>query len=303
MLTAKGKDGRRIPVINNDGSKNTTAYCPCCGKSMVAKAGEMRIPHWAHSKAERCDEWWEPETEWHVEWRNRFLDVSEAVSRVEVEHVLEKDGTKHFSDVRINDELSLVLRRARLDENTINARISFFGNLIWIVQGKVSEYNRLKRQLSSKELKKVDGLKNCYKCDNIWYSFFERWSCSRCPIVFDFKSASDGSEADLWIVVPQIGNKRNIVCMSIDEFRDRLIKDGRLFKKSYEEVNAEFDKRKTIVEEQGRRGCTSSVKLQSDALLSKISTSECYADILKMYGGNEELAKYWSQKGQMNGFG
>lgn len=300
MLTAKGEDGRRISVINNDGSKNTKAFCPCCGKSMVAKAGEVRIPHWAHCKAERCDEWWEPETEWHVEWRNRFLNVEGAVAKVEIEHVLEKNGAKHFSDVRINDELSLVLRRARLDENTINNRISFFGDLIWIVQGKVSEYNRLERQLSNKELKKVDGLGRCYKCDNIWYSFFERWGCSRCPVVFDFQSASDGSMADLWIVVPKNGKKRNIVCMSIDAFRDRLVKEGHLFKKSYEEVNAEFDKHKTVVEEQGRREYTPSAIPQSHDSLSATQTFKSYADMVKIYGGNEELAKYWFQKWQQN---
>lgn len=88
--------------------------------------------------------------------------------------------------------------------------------------------------------------------------------------------------------------------MSVDAFRDRLVKEGHLFKKSYEEVNAEFDKCKTVVEGQGQREYVPSAIPQSRYSLNEAQNFMSYADMVKMYGGNEELAKYWFQKRQQN---
>ncbi len=243
MLTARAADGKRIPAANDDGSKNTAAWCPCCGKPMVARVGTERRPHWAHKSAERCDEWWEVESEWHIEWRKRFLDAAKPNVKIEVEHVLEKDGSRHFSDVRIDDRLSIILRRARMDDAMKSERLSFFGDLIWLVQAKNSEYNRLIRQLNEFELHTAVGLKDCNICVNADKSFFSSWKNARCLVVFDFRLASGSDSEKLRVVVPGSGLSRNIVCLGVDDFVERIVTMGMLFRKTNEEVNAEFDNR------------------------------------------------------------
>ena len=156
MFTARDKNGNRIPVIDNDGKKNTVGFCPCCGKSLIPKVGNgVRSPHWAHCHAERCDEWWEPESEWHIKWRTDFSKSNNIIS-VDIENVLEKNNEKHFYDIRIDEKISLILRRARLSSEQLQLRENFFGNMAWIVEAKVSEYNRLRRQLRTLDLQKID---------------------------------------------------------------------------------------------------------------------------------------------------
>jgi ssDNA-binding Zn-finger/Zn-ribbon topoisomerase 1 len=46
--------------------------CTGCGGEMVAKCGRVKVWHWAHKGAPPCDPWWENETEWHREWKDRF---------------------------------------------------------------------------------------------------------------------------------------------------------------------------------------------------------------------------------------
>ena len=246
MLTARAADGKRIPAANDDGSKNTAAWCPCCGKPMVARVGTERRPHWAHKSAERCDEWWEVESDWHIEWRKRFLDAAKPNVKIEVEHVLEKDGGRHFSDVRIDDRLSIILRRARMDDAMKSERLAFFGDLIWLVQAKKSEYNRLIRQQEESELLPVVGLKACNVCASADKSFFSSWKNARCLVVFDFRLASGWDSEKLRVVVPGGGLSRNIVCLGVDDFVERIVTTGSLFRKTNEEVNAEFYKRRRL---------------------------------------------------------
>ena len=49
-----------------------SAECPACDDAMIAKCGEHRVWHWAHRGAHTCEPWWEPETEWHRDWKNHF---------------------------------------------------------------------------------------------------------------------------------------------------------------------------------------------------------------------------------------
>lgn len=50
----------------------TTAVCSLCFKNVISKCGEVNVWHWAHTKLESCDKWYEPETKWHKDWKNKF---------------------------------------------------------------------------------------------------------------------------------------------------------------------------------------------------------------------------------------
>ncbi len=76
----------------------------------MARVGEVRRPHWAHESGERCDEWWEEESDWRDGWLQLFSQSPNA----DIENVLEKNGEKHFYDVRFGDSLVAVFRRTRL---------------------------------------------------------------------------------------------------------------------------------------------------------------------------------------------
>ena len=48
------------------------AICPTCLKEVIAKCGRIKVWHWAHKSKLDCDSFSEPETEWHINWKNNF---------------------------------------------------------------------------------------------------------------------------------------------------------------------------------------------------------------------------------------
>jgi competence CoiA-like predicted nuclease len=46
-------------------------HCPQCDSEVIAKCGKVTAWHWAH-KADDCDSWSEPLTQWHADWQARF---------------------------------------------------------------------------------------------------------------------------------------------------------------------------------------------------------------------------------------
>ena len=66
MQYALSAESKRIPA-----SPGLHAFCPLCGRSVVAKCGTIKLWHWAHTFASNCD-WHEPESLWHRSWKERF---------------------------------------------------------------------------------------------------------------------------------------------------------------------------------------------------------------------------------------
>src|SRR5262249_8392173 len=88
MLWANIDGARSAP------SRGSRAECPVCSHSVIAKCGTQRVHHWAHLGQRACDQWWEPETEWHRAWKLKFPDTWH-------ECVMHDDaGEKHIADVR-----------------------------------------------------------------------------------------------------------------------------------------------------------------------------------------------------------
>src|SRR5262249_54087915 len=77
-----------------EAQRGLSAKCPVCGDAMIAKCGEIRDWHWSHRVTRTCDRWWEPETEWHRNWKNQFPEHwQEIIQRSD-------DGEKHIADVK-----------------------------------------------------------------------------------------------------------------------------------------------------------------------------------------------------------
>ena len=308
MLTARDKEGNRIPVVNNDGTTNMTGFCPCCMKPLVAKVGHgERCPHWAHRHAERCDEWWESETNWHLKWRKWFIDANGTIP-IDVENVLEKDGESHFYDIRFAENLSFILRRARLSMDQLQLRERFFGNMAWIIEAKKTDFSRLVKQLYDSDLKELE-LKNCYWCLSADESFFAHWQDCTMPVVFDFLEASkerekDGANdslgEDLWVVLPKNEMREYfVVRLKRMDFHNRLLGSGKIFKKTYSEVSEILRKKNYLREDVTMRHASpppskmlqEKIYIPENNLPSHLTTANA-----SIYGNNQALANYWCNR-------
>jgi competence protein CoiA len=101
--------------------------CPACAHPMVAKCGEVRIRHWAHRGGRWCDPWWEPESEWHRNWKNQFPDAWQ-----EVIHVA-PNGTKHIADVKTEHGWVIEFQHSHLEHEERRSRDAFYRQLVWVV--------------------------------------------------------------------------------------------------------------------------------------------------------------------------
>jgi competence protein CoiA len=57
------------------------AKCTCCDKDVISKCGVTNVWHWAHQNLQDCDNWHEPETKWHKDWKEHFgKECSEVIN-------------------------------------------------------------------------------------------------------------------------------------------------------------------------------------------------------------------------------
>ncbi|WP_146049951.1 competence protein CoiA family protein [Roseovarius confluentis] len=133
MLTAliEGIRSRPIP--------GAVGHCPFCNSEMIPRCGEIRVHHWAHKSKVDCDPWWEPETDWHRNWKNEFpLGWQE---RVFEDH---DTGERHIADVYTLAGLTLEVQHSHLDPKERRAREAFYKNMLWVVDGSRLKGNRSK---------------------------------------------------------------------------------------------------------------------------------------------------------------
>ena len=74
MLTAQTKTGKKI-CLGYDYKRETLLYlrrteefvCPVCEEKVILKLGDQRIPHFAHQKGTECQDFYEPESLYHMD--------------------------------------------------------------------------------------------------------------------------------------------------------------------------------------------------------------------------------------------
>ena len=111
------------------------AKCPCCGKDVISRCGELNIWHWAHIVDVNCDKWYEPETEWHRNWKKIFGKESSEV-------IFNRDNLKHIADIFTNDNIVIELQNSPINVDTIRARESFYGEkMIWVINAQPFSQN------------------------------------------------------------------------------------------------------------------------------------------------------------------
>ncbi|GLS35027.1 hypothetical protein GCM10010869_06150 [Mesorhizobium tianshanense] len=146
---------------------------------MTSKCGDQRIHHWANRGVRTCDPWWEPETPWHRNWKGQFPPVWQEV----IQH--DARGERHIADVRTDHGLALEFQHSHLRSEERAARESFYGNMIWIVDG-----TRLKRDLprfsEGHPSLRRSPLQGIYTTPFPAECFPRDWLECRAPVFFDF---------------------------------------------------------------------------------------------------------------------
>lgn len=195
----------KYAIINGtkaEATKGIKGTCPSCGSELMAKCGEYKINHWAHKGIRNCDPWWEPETEWHRNWKNNYPAEWQEISLFD-----EQTGEKHISDVRTIHNLTIEFQHSAIKPEERISREKFYKNMVWVVDG-----TRLKRDYP----RFLEGTKN-FKKTNIQNAFFVNfpdevfptgWLGSYVPVIFDFCDNSITGQQDpkrnaLWILLPQ----------------------------------------------------------------------------------------------------
>jgi len=198
----------RFALSNNERiepSKGAKGLCPCCGSELVAKCGEIKVHHWSHKK--KCDDhWWENETEWHRNWKNKFpKEWQEIIQR-------DESGEKHIADVKTGSGWTIEFQHSPISKEERDSRDYFYNKLIWIVDG-----TRRKT-----DIEQFDNL--IYHASNISNKPFilrvfdeetldrfrlnQEWGSSKSLVLFDFGKSEVRyrdeykSNEDLWLIHP-----------------------------------------------------------------------------------------------------
>lgn len=190
------------------------ARCPSCGAEMIAKCGTARVHHWAHRGKRVCDHWWETETEWHRNWKEKFPQHWQ-----EIIHFAE-NGEKHIADVKTERGLTIEFQYSHLRPDERISREQFYGNIVWVVNG-----TRLKRDLPRfmeyKDLMRETGAEGIYTCHAPERLFPRNWINSSACVFFDF-GEQEGRLHILWCLLPyRVSGHAVIIAMQRSHFVDK----------------------------------------------------------------------------------
>ncbi|WP_196140728.1 competence protein CoiA [Aliikangiella sp. G2MR2-5] len=199
----------RFALLEGDrveASPKLRATCPGCGAEVIAKCGKHVSWHWSHLSRELCDPWWETESEWHRNWKNRF-----PITWQEVRCQNTRTGEWHIADVKTPSGLVIEFQRSSIHPDEIQLREDFHRSLIWIVDGCKNDFDRFNfsNMLSRPN---EDGIAHFN-----WFgrsTLFKRWHTTK-PVFIDF-----GPEHGFWRVLRfDLSSKRGMAgIVNIDSF-------------------------------------------------------------------------------------
>lgn len=182
-----------------------TGLCPACGEPVTARCGKQRIWHWAHKGRLICDPWWEPEGDWHRAWKNQFPAAWQEVP-------LRSKSTSelHIADIRTPNGLVIEFQHSAIEPAEQDARETFYGNMLWIVDG-----TRLKRDRPRIDWNLFQWWK--LKEGAVHTSHFpdeflpRRWLQRAAPVLFDFGDNHGPEKPD------------PLLCLLADRFREQAV--------------------------------------------------------------------------------
>ena len=201
----------RFAIVDNkkvEAKTGLIANCPGCSQSVSPKCGDQRVHHWAHSRNKMCDTWWEPETEWHRNWKSKFPEEWQEDFLTD-----DKTGEKHIADIRTDKGLVIEFQHSPIKPQERLSREFFYKNLAWVVDGSRLKHD-YPRFLKGKEDFMVikNGIFKVYFPNECFPS---AWLESRVPVLFDFQNINPLLNSK---------NKRHVLyCLFPEKIEGRVI--------------------------------------------------------------------------------
>lgn len=163
--------------LRTEASPKLRGICRGCGNETIAKCGKHVVWHWAHRSRQHCDQWWESETEWHRNWKNRFpVEWQEIILHDEL------TGEKHIADVRTRHGVVVEFQRSTIEPHEVAARERFYQRMVWVVDGTRNDADQWNFGMFRSRVND-DGFASLS-----WYSrskLFHRWHTTT-PVFIDF---------------------------------------------------------------------------------------------------------------------
>lgn len=172
--------------------KGEKTVCPDCGGILTSVIPVENVKHWRH-KAGDCDNWSEPEGQWHLSWKEHFdFDFREVCLIDEV------SGERHRADIFCASGTSqstvLELQHSSISEEERIARELFYSRnnqMFWLVHvHSETSFNEFgfEAGLSLSSETEYAGRKFMIAT---WagssYQFIEKWKRSNVNVFFDWK--------------------------------------------------------------------------------------------------------------------
>lgn len=166
--------------------------CPTCGAPVIAKCGDHRVWHWAHRGIRTCDPWWESETEWHREWKNKFPTGWQEIVQTA------QSGEKHIADVKTESGMVIEFQHSFLKAEERIARESFYRKMVWVVDGR-------RRKRDAEKLLNCIGPRIWAKPPFIVHvtnheecALLRDWNSSPVPVYFDLGIHTQQGVSNFW---------------------------------------------------------------------------------------------------------
>lgn len=119
-----------VDGIRTKPAKGLKGICSGCKKEVTAKCGSLKVHHWAHKSLPDCDSWWEPETEWHLNWKEKFPeDYREVV-------FISDNGELHRADIHTPKGVTIEFQNSSISLDELTSRVKFYQKLIWVVNAQ-----------------------------------------------------------------------------------------------------------------------------------------------------------------------
>ena len=183
-------EGERI-----EPTPRTRGSCPHCRETVISKCGKVRVWHWAHKSKQHCDRWWESETEWHRQWKDKFpIDWQERGRR-------DESGELHVADVLTPGGLVIEFQNSPINREEVESRTNFHKNICWVVNGMRLE-SSLKQFNEALEWS-IPLMSTGVEVRQISLGssrLLKRWSGLNAPVVIDFNSDT------IWVIGRTVGN-------------------------------------------------------------------------------------------------
>ncbi len=101
------------------------AECPICNSEVIAKCGRIKVWHWSHKSNLDCDDWYEPESEWHKNWKDEFPKECQEFTM-----------GKHRADIRTKGRWIIELQNSSISSEEIQEREQYYKKMVWLLNGE-----------------------------------------------------------------------------------------------------------------------------------------------------------------------